>query len=261
MVQITRADNVCGQNVISSKHIIWSLIDLLRHPLISPYLQTDTTPPEDEQGRKVRNSNIFSGEIAQWIQADVRRTSQDENALAVFLSIFSDGSQMTRTTSLHPVKFSLMSVPEALRNAFVSKYHLTYLSKCSGAPRSRKSAVYKRTSSMIFTRSFDFLLAPLIAQQDEGFFFRKPDNTVVRLVARLLMCPNDTPEVNNMLKTKGVYNTPCGCPVCMARMGRDMWVANDDGRSRFPFRTVESMKEAIDNGLAMEVSIHPQRVS
>jgi hypothetical protein len=49
--------------------------------------------------------------------------------------------------------------------------------------------------------------------------------------------------------------------VCMARMGRDMWVANDDGRSRFPFRTVESMKEAIDNGLAMEVSIHPQRVS
>jgi hypothetical protein len=70
------------------------LIDLLRHPLISPYLQTDTTPPEDEQGRKVRNSNIFSGEIEQWIQADVRRTSQDENALAVFLSIFSDGSQM-----------------------------------------------------------------------------------------------------------------------------------------------------------------------
>ena len=146
MVQITRADNVCGQNVISSKHIIWSLIDLLRHPLISPYLQTDTTPPEDEQGRKVRNSNIFSGEIAQWIQADVRRTSQDENALAVFLSIFSDGSQMTRTTSLHPVKFSLMSVPEALRNAFVSKYHLTYLSKCSG-PHSSVHLIANPTDS------------------------------------------------------------------------------------------------------------------
>ena len=39
-----------------------------------------------------------------------------------------------------------------------------------------------------------------------------------------------------------------------------MWVVNDDGRSRFPWRTVESMKKAIADGDAKSVSIHAQPV-
>ena len=175
-LQMTSKDNqVVGETTITAKNMVCCMIDLLRHPSIAPFVQTDTTRPTDHLRRPLRNDNIFSGDIAQWHVDDCRLSSGDPAAVPLLLSLFSDGTQMTRNSSAHPVKFSLMGVPEAVRNAFLSKYHLTYLCKINADPRLRKSVSFKRASGLIFTRSFEFILAPLIALQEKGFFFARSE--------------------------------------------------------------------------------------
>jgi hypothetical protein len=237
-----------------------AIVDLLRHPKIEPYLQTDSSQPVDSDGQPIRNSNIFSGSVAQWMVEDVKRTSGDPDALPLYYSVFSDGTQWNRRRMMHGVKLCMMSVPEPLRNSYVSKYNLGFLSHPGGAPRTRASAKYKRGKGLLFSKQYDFLLDPLLKLQDEGFIFVRADGSRIRLVPRLLLAPTDVPEVTSMFRCFCVYNTPHPCPVCLARMGRGMWVANADGRSRFPWRTVQSMKDAIEVGNAKSFSIHDQPV-
>ena len=78
---MTRADNILGANKISLKNIISAVVDLVRHPKISPHIQMDTTAPVDAKGDPMRTSNIYSGSVAQWMVSDVRETSGNPNAI------------------------------------------------------------------------------------------------------------------------------------------------------------------------------------
>ena len=227
--------------------------------MLAPHLQTDTTPPEID-GNPLRNENIYSGSVAQWMVDDVKLSSGDPDALPLLYSLFSDGTQWNRRKGMHGVKLGLLSVPQALRNSWVSKYNLGFLSHAQGPPRLRGSAQYKRGKGLLFSKQYELLLDPLLKLQDEGFIFVRPDGSRIRLVPRLLLAPTDVPEVASMFRCYCVYNTRHPCPVCLARMGRSMWVANVDGRSQFAWRTVESMMQAISAGKAKDFSVHDQPV-
>ena len=192
---------------------------------------------------------------------DVRTSSGDPNAIPLLYSLFSDGSQYNRRKSMHSVKLGLLILPERLRNAWVAKYNLGFLKHPEGPPRLRGSAAYKRAKGLLFSKQYELVLDALMKLQNEGFLFVRPDGSTIRLVPRLLITPTDTPEVTSMFRCFCSYNTRCPCPVCLAKMGRSMWVVNADGRSKFPWRTVEAMKHAIEAGSAKEFSVHAQPVN
>ena len=72
-----------------------------RNPLFEDYLQTDTRPAEDAEGRRVVNSNLFSSDVGQWHVQDVKIQTGREDAVPFFILAFSDGALKTRRTSMH----------------------------------------------------------------------------------------------------------------------------------------------------------------
>ena len=247
--------------MITSQNIIVGLVDLLQNPLIGPYLQTDTTPPVDEHGRKIYNSNVYSGSVCQWLAEDVKLTSGNPDAIVVPLAVFSDGCSMSKTRNMHSVKFGILSVPERIRNVWMSKYNLTFLPFPTGNPRTRSSAPFKRGKGLLFTQSFNFILKPLVDLQDTGFIFLTSTGHRLHLVPRLALMPVDTPELSSLNRCFCAWNCKRPCPVCEVRRGRDMWVVNPTLQSESQWRTVDRMKLAITSGNAHEMSIHPQPVS
>ena len=72
-----------------------------RNPLFEDYLQTDTSPAYDAQGRRVVNSNLFSTDVGQWHAQDVKIQTGREDAVPFFILAFSDGAQKTRRFIMH----------------------------------------------------------------------------------------------------------------------------------------------------------------
>ena len=97
-----------------------------RNPLFEDYLQTDTSPAYDAQGRRVVNSNLFSTDVGQWHAQDVKIQTGREDAVPFFILAFSDGAQKTRRTSMHVLHAGLGNYPDFIRNSQGAKSHIMF---------------------------------------------------------------------------------------------------------------------------------------